>query len=392
MRTVTQGAPCALRAAPWVVLLAALVAGGAGSVADAQGPSAPSEPMVPALDGRLRVPSGFKVDYFARNLRGVRFMALGPDKAVYASQPGANRVVRLVDADRDGAADSVITAVDQGLNQPHGLAFHNGWLYIANTDGVVRVRLGPDGRAAGAPEQLNHYSGGGSHWSRTIIFGPDGAMYVAIGSSCNVCIERDSDRAAVMRYDENGKNGRLFARGLRNAVGLAVHPDTKEIWASQHERDMLLPDWENLPPEEINILRAGGDYGWPYCHSDRVPNPEYHDRARCNRTIPPALKMQAHSAPMGLAFLKDATQFPAQYRGDALLAFHGSWNRRVPTGAKVVRIRVRDGRPIGYEDFVTGWQRPDGGRWGRPVDVLVYKDGSVLISDDSGGAIFRVYQ
>jgi glucose/arabinose dehydrogenase len=217
-------------------------------------------------------------------------------------------------------------------------------------------------------------------------------MYVSIGSSCNICTEKDSDRAAVVRFDADGKNGRVYSRGLRNAVGMAVEPTTQQLWVTQNERDNLRPEHEDRPPEEINILRDGADYGWPACHSDRVPNPEYNDAPRCAATVPPALPMQAHSAPLGIAFLTRATKLPPEMRGDALVAFHGSWNRSEPTGAKVVRVRVQDGKPIGYEDFITGWQGSDGRRWGRPVDVLVAKDGSVLISDDQAGAIYRVWR
>lgn len=346
------------------------------------------------LEGKLDVPDGFHVDYFARDLDGVRFMALGADGAVYASQPRKGRVVRLWDVDGDGVADSVRTVAD-GLDEPHGLAFHGGYLYIANTDGVVRVRLGPDGRLASGPESLNSYDGGEGHSTRSITFGPDGAMYVAIGSSCNLCIEKKPERATVMRYDADGKNGRVFASGLRNAVGIAVNPDTKEIWVSQNERDNLGPDHQDRPPEELNILRDGADYGWPYCYSlngSAVPNPEYRDPARCTSTVPAALEMQAHSAPLGMAFLDKATDFPDDYRHDLLVAFHGSWNRDTPTGAKVVRVRVSNGKPVSYDDFVTGWQDGSGKRWGRPADVMVYKDGSVLISDDSGDSIYRVYR
>mgnify|MGYP000103041920 CR=1 FL=1 len=214
-------------------------------------------------------------------------------------------------------------------------------------------------------------------------------MYVSIGSSCNVCVEKDADRATVMRYDADGKNGRVFARGLRNAVGLAVHPGTRQLWATTHERDNLRPDHQDLPPEEIDILRDGADYGWPYCWGDRRPNPEFGDRERCRTTVPPALAMQAHSAPLDITFLDRASMFPRDWRGDALVAFHGSWNRTVPTGAKVVRIRVRDGRPVSYEDFIVGFQAEDGTRWGRPAGLLVLKDGSVLVSDDQGGVIWR---
>ena len=217
-------------------------------------------------------------------------------------------------------------------------------------------------------------------------------MYVSIGSTCNICEERSDDRAAVVRFDADGSNRHVFAKGLRNAVGMAVHPGTGEIWVTQNERDNLQPDHEDLPPEEINILRDGSDYGWPYCHSDGVPNPEFRDAQRCAGTVPPALKMQAHSAPLGITFLDRATRLPADVRGDALVAFHGSWNRDVPTGAKVVRIRVKGGRPTGYEDFLTGWQDDRGRRWGRPVDVFVHADGSVLISDDQADVIYRVFR
>jgi glucose/arabinose dehydrogenase len=344
---------------------------------------------VPALDGRLRVPDGFKVTQFAGGLGGVRFMALSPDGVVYASQPRQGRIVRLPDGNHDGYADSAAVVVT-GLRQPHGLAFHKGALWVANTDGVVRVPLGANGLASGAPVYVNHYPGVDGHSTRTIVFGADSAMYVAVGSSCNLCVERSPERAAVLRFNEDGSGKRVYASGLRNAVGLAVHPTTGALWASLNERDNLRPEHENLPPEEINILRDGGDYGWPYCYGNRIPNPEFKDAARCARTIPPALELQAHSAPLGMTFLTRATSFPADYRGDLLVAYHGSWNRDTPTGAKVVRVHVKDGAPVGVEDYITGWQQSNGRRWGRPADVMVAADGSVLVSDDASGAIYRV--
>ena len=357
-------------------------------------PTSPVDSTSAALAGQLTVPNGFQVAYFARNLPGVRFMALGPDGAVYASEPGAGKVVRLWDVDGDGVADSVATAVS-GLDHPHGLAFHGGYLYIAGTSRVVRVRLDADGRATASPQTLVSLPGGGGHWTRTVVFGADSMMYVSIGSSCNLCVETNTERASVMRFDADGQQGERFAFGLRNAVGMAVNPSTHEMWVSQNERDNLPPDHQNLPPEEINILHEGGDYGWPYCYTDHgtaVPNPEYHDAARCAGTVPAALEMQAHSAPLGITFLTGASAFPEDYRGDLLVAFHGSWDRNVPTGAKVVRVHVANGVPASYEDFVAGWQRADGSRWGRPVDVMVYKDGTVLVSDDLAGAIYRVFR
>jgi glucose/arabinose dehydrogenase len=345
--------------------------------------------LVPALDGRLRVPAGFTVTRFAAGLDGVRFMVLSPDGVVYASEPGAGRIMRLPDGNHDGFADSAVVVV-KGLLGPHGMAFHKGALWVANEDGVVRVPLGPDGLASGAAVYVNHWNAPGGHTTRTIIFGADSAMYVSVGSSCNLCVEESPDRAAVLRFNEDGSGKRLFASGLRNAVGMAVNPTTGAIWVTQNERDNLPPNHENLPPEEINILTDGGDYGWPYCYGNRVPNPEYNDAARCARTIPPAIALQAHSAPLGLSFLTRATRFPESYRGDLLVAYHGSWNRDTPTGAKVVRIHVVDGKPTSVEDFITGWQLPNGRRWGRPVDVLVAADGAVLVSDDGSGTIYRV--
>lgn len=382
-----------MRLARLVAAAAGLVIG-ASCAAQEAGFTVPTEAQQTALKAKLTLPAGFTIRYFAMGLSGVRFMAIGPDGAVYASIPRSGQVVRLVDTNGDGVADAM-TKVLSGLDRPHGLAFHDGWFYVAQTSSVIRVKLRADGTPDGVPQVLARYSGGGTHYTRSIAFGADGKMYLSVGSTCNVCVESDSDRAAVLQFDADGTHGRVYAFGLRNAVGIAMEPETKAIWVSQNERDNLEPSHEDLPPDEINILQLGGDYGWPYCYSvagKPIPNPEYHDAARCAKTIPAALDLQAHSAPLGMSFLAGATKFPADYRGDLLLAFHGSWNRSVPTGVKVVRVRVSNGRPVRYEDFITGWLMPDGTRWGRPVGVAVAADGAVLISDDAGGAIYRVAQ
>lgn len=316
-------------------------------------------------------------------------MALGADGSVYVSSSRQGTIVRLFAMNQNGTPDSQ-TVVARGLKEPHGMAFHKGLFYVANTDGVVRFALDAHGIPTGEPTYVNHYAFGEGHSTRTILFGPDSAMYVSVGSSCNVCIEKDSTRATVMRYDESGANGRVYSRGLRNAVGLALNPTTHVIWATQNERDEIKPNHEDIPPDELNLLQDGGDYGWPYCWGDRVPNPEYHNASRCAPTIPPALGFQAHSAVLGITFLDQATALPSDMRGDALAAFHGSWDRKVPTGDKIVRIHVVNGQPVSYDDFITGWQMPDGSRWGRVADVMVAADGSLLITNDQIGAIYRI--
>ena len=368
-----------------------------GSGCSGQAATSPKmAPITPAANDSLRaaitLPSGFTIQYFARGLAGVRFLAVASDGSVYASLPRSGQVVRLVDTNGDGAADQQ-QVVLSGLDRPHGLAFHGGWLYIAGGTGVWRVHLKGDGTANGAPEKIVSYDGSGNHWTRSIVFGADSNMYIAIGSTCNLCVETDTMRAAVTQYDANGGHGRRYAFGLRNAVGIELNPVTKAIWVSQNERDNITPNHEDLPPDELNILKDGGDFGWPYCytlHAAPVPNPEYNDAARCAPTVPAALEIQAHSAPLGMTFLNRATKFPAAYQGDLLMALHGSWNRTVPTGAKVIRVHIASNLPTSYEDFATGWQLPDGSRWGRPVDVQVTSDGAVLISDDVGAAIYRV--
>ena len=333
---------------------------------------------IPIAGHALYVPRGFGVNIFADGLAGARTLALGSDGDVFVARSSAGAIVRLTDANGDGIADARATVLG-GLAYPFGLAFRGDTLYFAETGAVRRLDPG-----AADPVLVVTLPDGGRHFSRTLLFGPDASMYVAIGSSCDVCDDAP-DRAVVMRYGVDGAAAHTFATGLRNSVGLAFHPTTGELWANNNDRDDLGDD---VPPEHLNILKDGRWYGWPQCYLPGRANPEY-PGADCSGVEPPALTVQAHSAPLGLAFYTGAT-FPADYRGDAFMTYHGSWNRSVPTGAKVVRVHVQGGRPVSVEDFVTGWQLADGSRWGQPVGLLVMPDGSLLVSDDGGGRIWRV--
>jgi glucose/arabinose dehydrogenase len=331
----------------------------------------------------LYVPPGFSVNLFAQGQSGPRFLALGPGGAVYATLSGAGRIVRFVDANRDGVAES-ITTVLSGLANPSGLAFRGDTLYFAEETAVKRLDPG-----ATTPTTLVSNLPPGGHNTRTIVFGPDNLLYVAVGSSCNICNDVPP-RAAVTRYNLNGSGAHTFATGLRNSVGLAFNPATGDLWANNNDRDNIGPNeatTDNLPPEHLNILKDGKWYGWPQCYLPGKPNPEY-SGADCSGVEPPALTVQAHSAPLGLAFYT-GTMFPPDYGGDAFMTYHGSWNRQQKTGYKVVRVRVQNGRPTAVEDFVTGWLVGQSA-WGRPVAVLVSADGALLVSDDDGGRIWRV--
>jgi len=330
----------------------------------------------------LVVRRGFRVAVFAEDLDGVRMLSRGPDGTVYASLTRVGRVVALPDADGDGRADR-IRPVIEGLRGPHGLAWAGDTLYVAEEHRVIRL-VPPDARVNVVVDGLPT---GGNHTSRSILVRGD-TLLVSVGSSCNLCDERDPRRAAITSYRTDGSGERRFATGLRNAVGLAWHPITGAVWATNNDRDRLGDD---VPPDRVNVLTEGGWYGWPECYLPNRPNPEYEDHAsRCDEAIGPTVILPAHSAPLGLVFYEGA-QFPEEFRGDLFVALHGSWDRSFPTGYKVVRVRLRDGVPVGEaEDFVAGWQI---GRrwWGRPVDLAVGADGALYISDDFGDRVFRIW-
>lgn len=341
---------------------------------------------------KLHVPPGFHVSIFADSEASPRMLAFSPGGVLLTTAMDEGKVLAFPDPQHTGKAARNVTVL-QGLNEPHGIAFHNGKLYIAAVDGVYRYDWDEANLRATDPQRIVDLSGtGGGHSTKTLIFW-SGKMYVSSGSTCNVCVEKDPRRAVVMQFNEDGSGMKVFARGLRNAVGMAISPATNTIWVTDNGRDWLGND---LPPDEIYDLgQSGGDFGWPWCYGDRVPDLKFSKDSpqRCSDVVVPKVNLQAHSAPLGLAFY-DSDKFPPEYRGDLFVAFHGSWNRSVPTGYKVVRIHFAEGRKPQVEDFVTGWMKPNASRasrpLGRPVGVVVGPDGALYISDDTSGAIYRV--
>jgi glucose/arabinose dehydrogenase len=335
------------------------------------------------------VPPGFTIDVFARNLGNPRMMVVDDQGTVYVSRPATDDVVAL--KVQDGRADSPPRPILSGLEKAHGLALVRGRLYVAGVKKVVAADLG-----SSAPEWRTVVDGlpdGGQHGRRTIGVGPDGLLHISVGSSCNTCDETNPEHATLLRAPLDGRARAVFARGLRNTIGFAWHPDTGELWGMDHGSD-----WrgDNQPPEELNRLVDGGDYGWPLCFGDRQPDPLFDSQkmtdkaAHCRETVPATLRYQAHSAPIAMVFYT-GTQFPAEYRHDAFVAMRGSWNREPPIGYKVVRIHFKDGQPTGFEDFL-GTFLIEGGaaHFGRVAGLTVAQDGALLVSDDTNGVIYRV--
>lgn len=333
----------------------------------------------------IALPNGFKIEVFAAGLDRPRVAAVAANGDLFVTEIGSGRVSILPDHNRDGRADRSI-AFATGLNQPHGIAFYKDWLYVGETDKVVRFAYKQGQTRAGKPEVIvKNLPADGGHSTRTVAFGPDDKLYVSIGSSCNVCKEKDARRATVMQYNPDGSGERIYARGLRNAVGLRFD-ERGHLWATSNGRDMLGDD---IPPDELHILKDGMHAGWPFCHAGKYRDPQFASFGSCDQVTQPQWSFQAHSAPLGLSEYT-GTQFPAEYRGDLFVAFHGSWNRSKPTGYKLVRVHLEAGRPTRLTDFATGWLRPDGDVIGRPVDAVTAPDGSLYVTDDGEGAVYRI--
>ena len=355
-------------------------------------------------DAWPQAPAGFKVQQFASKLDNPRLLRTAPNGDVFLAESDAGEIKIFRGLTSDGKPEQT-QVFASGLNKPFGIAFYPPgpnpeWVYVGNTDSVVRFpyRNG-DLKARGASQKLADLPGGGrlrggGHWTRDIAFSPDGKkMYVSVGSHSNV---DDTDnnsveyhRADILEFNPDGSGERVYASGIRNAVGIAVHPQTGELWASVNERDGL---GENLPPDYITHVQDGGFYGWPWYYMGGHVDPRHQDKHPDLRArmLNPDVLLQPHNASLEMTFY-DGKQFPTQYQGDIFAAEHGSWNKSARTGYEVVRVPLHQGHATGeYEDFLTGFVTKDGKVWGRPVGVAVAKDGSLLVSDDGSNSIWRV--
>lgn len=358
--------------------------------------------VVPRPDGAWpRVPAGFQVELFASGLAGPRQVRVAPNGDLFVAESRVNRVRVLRDADGDGKAETMKVFAEK-LNQPFGVTVFPPvgaptHLVVANTDSVVRFPYAEgDLEARGPAEPLIGVSGGGllrggGHWTRDVVFSRDGAkMYVSIGSRSNVSDdESENDRARVFVANADGKDPKVFATGLRNPVGLAVHPETGELWTTVNERDEL---GDHLVPDFVTHVAEGGFYGWPWFYLGPHQDPRHqgkHPELKDKSLVPDVL-LQSHSAALGMIFY-GGQSFPAAYKGSAFVALHGSWNRARRTGYKVVQLPIANGRATGeYVDFMTGFVTDDSDVWGRPVGVAVGRNGELFVTDDAGGCVWRV--
>jgi glucose/arabinose dehydrogenase len=346
-------------------------------------------PPESAFGSRIRSPEGTSAGLFAEGVTGARLLRFTETGDLLVSQPRSGQVLLLFrDADGDGRADGRRVLLE-GLHRPHGLDLHEGWLYVGETDAVARVGFdAEERRTLGDLERVvTGLPAGGNHWTRTVRLRDDGWMYVSVGSSCNACIEEDARRAALLRFRPDGGEPEVYATGLRNAVGFDWRPGTGELFATENGRDLLGDDF---PPCELNRVVRGGFYGWPLANGDRVPDPD-HGKSRGQEiegSIAPVHGFRAHTAPLGITFVR-GERAPRAYRGAALVALHGSWNRTEKDGYEVVSLHWLPDGSVEERKFLWGFLE-DGDVIGRPVDVAEGPDGAIYVSDDYAGSIYRI--
>lgn len=344
-------------------------------------------------DGFLpTAPAGFHVNVFAKDFQVPRFLITAPNGDIFVADTGAEKILVLRDPQHTGGAQEREVFADS-LNRPFGIAFHEDYVYVGNTGEVVRFRYDKQtSKRLGGAEHILDIPPGGGHFTRTIAFSADGKkLFISVGSSSNIDLEKDQRRGAVLVSDPDGKNARIYASGLRNAVGLAIEPETGAVWVSVNERDEL---GDNLPPDFLTSLVDGGFYGWPYSYIgqnvDPRVKPQKHELVA--KAIIPDVLLGPHVAPLQFAFYT-GQQFPEQYRGGAFIAEHGSWNRATRNGYQVVFVGFKDGKAAADPvPFLTGLVADPKGKSvnGRPVGVATASDGALLVSDDGAKVIYRI--
>src|SRR5262245_36559253 len=333
----------------------------------------------------IKLPPGFSISIYARGLKNARQMAIGSNGTLFVGSMNAGKVYAVVDRDKDNRGDEVIT-IASGLDMPSGVAFRNGALYVAEISRVTRYDdIETQLKNPPRPVVVNDkFPTDRHHGWKFIAFGPDGMLYVPVGAPCNVC-RPDERHGVINRMNADGSGLEVFATGIRNSVGFDWHPVTKELWFTDNGRDEMGDD---IPPDELNHApRKGMNFGFPDCHAGTVPDPEF-GKEPCSKFTPPAMNLTPHGAAIGMRFYT-GSMFPAEYRNQIFIAEHGSWNRSVPIGYRVMVARLDGNKVVKYEPFAEGWLQGSHA-WGRPTDVLVMPDGALLVADDEANTIYRI--
>lgn len=336
---------------------------------------------------KVKLPPGFGISVFAI-VPNARSMCWGANGTLFVGNRNADKVYAVTDLDQDGKADSVYV-VDSDLVTPNGVAFRDGSLYVAEISRILRYDS-IEGRLSNPPDPVvvyDKYPTETHHGWKFISFGPDGKLYVPVGAPCNICERKERVFSSITRINPDGTGMEVYAHGVRNSVGFAWHPDTKELWFTENGRDQLGDD---IPGDELNNApKAGMHFGYPYIHQGDTPDPEFGKGKKASDYTPPAQKLGPHVAALGMRFYTGA-MFPAEYKNRIIFAEHGSWNRSTPLGYRIMMVTLEGNKAVKYEPFAQGWLQGNNDVLGRPVDVEVAKDGALLISDDKNGAIYRV--
>lgn len=337
---------------------------------------------------KIKLPPGFSISVYAE-VPNARSMTLSESGVLYVGNRSEDKVYAVTDENNDGKADKVYV-VASGLNSPNGVAFKNGHLYIATISSILKLE-NIEANLANPPKPItifDKYPEDQHHGWKFIAFGPDGKLYVPVGAPCNICKSEKPVYASITRINDDGTGMEIFANGIRNSVGFSWHPVTKQLWFTDNGRDLLGND---IPSDELNNAPAAGmHFGYPYCHQGDIPDPEFGKGKNCSDYTPPVEKLGAHVASLGLRFYT-GTMFGEAYKHQIFIAEHGSWNRTEPVGYRIVTIKLDStGKSMGSNIFAEGWLQSDGKVLGRPVDVAIKQDGSMLISDDYSGVIYRV--